>query len=229
MKSRIHRVPRIWSNIELQKFGYLFTGDIVNVSAWTDVDKNGSHYSKYFPNKSSYTITNYSAEKRGFQGFPGEIFLDLEKDLPEDLLHKFDVVFNHTTLEHVYDFKKAFRNLCNMSKDVLIIVVPFVQQMHGNYGDFWRFSPESIDRMITEEGLTTAYLSFNNNKFSSVYVFAIAVRNKTKWRDTFSFNIDYVDKEYKHLPEPYAGCNAIIDPWHISIRDKFVKKIKGLI
>ena len=118
-------------------------------------------------------------------------------------------MFNHTTLEHVYDFRTAFANLCEMTSDVLIVVVPFVQQMHGHYGDFWRFSPEAIVRMIEAHGLSVGYLSFNNQPRTSVYVFAIGVKNRQKWEGKLPFAFEYADPAFKHLSEPYAGCNII--------------------
>lgn len=223
---RTHRIPRIWSNQELSKFGQLFTGDIVNVSAWKDEDKEGRRYADYFPNKSSYTLTNFDPDKRGFQGLPGEIFLNLEQPLPEDLVDRFDVVFNHTTLEHVYGFQTAFRNLCRMSRDAVVIVVPFVQQMHGHYGDFWRFSPEAVVRMFGEQELSVAYLSFNNHPRASVYVFAIAVRDKEKWQQHFPFTVDLVDPKFKHLNEPFAGCNAITDSRWVKLRAKAAQLLR---
>jgi len=108
---RIHRLPRLWSNRELEKYAHLFQGKVVNVSGWKDIDKDGRYYRDYFIGADSYTITNYKSEARGFQGIEGELFLDLEEDLPENLISEFDVVFNHTTLEHIYEARKAFKNL----------------------------------------------------------------------------------------------------------------------
>lgn len=141
---RIFRLPRIWSNRELRKFSHLFTGDVVNVSGWKDEDKEGERYKNYFQNASSYSLTNYVAEARGFQGYEDEIFLDLSKPIPAELHGKFDVVFNHTVLEHVFEVNQAFENLCNMTRDILIVVVPFLQEMHGEYGDYWRFTPQAM-------------------------------------------------------------------------------------
>ena len=107
----VHRVPRIWSNAELGRVGDLFTGDVVNVSAWRDEDKAGRRYRDYFPNAHSYSMTNFRADMRGYQGLDGEIFLDLEQPLPPELAGAIDVVFNHTTLEHIYEFRRAFANL----------------------------------------------------------------------------------------------------------------------
>jgi len=218
MTERVHRVPRLWSNLELSKFAPLFSGAVVNVSAWRDEDKNGNTYRDYFSNASEYFLTNFDADKRGFQGSNGEIFLDLEEPLPKELQSRFDVVFNHTTLEHIYDFRTAFRNLCCMTKDIVIIVVPFLQQMHADYGDYWRFTPQALHRMFEDEGLDVAYLSFNNDFRSSVYVFCIATKNPGRWRSHFSFNPSYVDPVFSHLPEPFAGSNAIHANWKTALR-----------
>jgi len=95
---------RTWSNIELKKIAPIFEGDVVNVSGWEDKDKDGGFYKDYFVNASNYFITNYS------QHMPdrdNEIELDLEENLSSNLKEKFDVVFSHTILEHIYEVKKA--------------------------------------------------------------------------------------------------------------------------
>ena len=209
----MHRVPRLWSNEELSRFAHLFHGSVVNVSAWRDEDKQGSHYRSYFSHASEYVITNFDAAKRGYQGLEGELFLDLEQPLPASLRDRFDVAFNHTTLEHVYDFRTAFSNICALSKDIVIIVVPFVQQMHTYYGDFWRFSPQALARMFSEEGLEVGYLSFNNNFRTSVYIFCIATKKREKWSNCFPFEYSIVDSRLDFLREPFVGCNAIHSNW----------------
>ena len=59
MKDAI-RLNREWSNDELKKFAHLFKGDIVNVSAWKDEDKEEGFYRQYFDRAKSYKITNLS-------------------------------------------------------------------------------------------------------------------------------------------------------------------------
>lgn len=187
---RKFRVPRVWSNLELSKFGNLFTGSVVNVSAWKDEDKEGGFYKNYFKNSSSYSITNYKAEACGFQGAENEIFLDLEQDLPSELKNKFDVVFNHTVLEHIYKFEKAFENLCYMSKDTVILVLPFLQEMHTDYGDYWRFTPLAIKKKFEEYGFSTVYSSSSNFRGASSYIFFFASKKPDKWigsTNNFSF------------------------------------------
>lgn len=210
---RIHRLPRIWSNTELMKFASLFEGDVVNVSGWKDIDKQGKHYKDYFASANSYTITNYKAEARGYQGIENEIFLNLEEDLPQDLVSKFDVVFNHTTLEHIYDAKKAFANLCLMSRDVVILVLPFLQQYHAEYGDYWRFTPLAIKRMFEENNYSLIYQSFNSNRYSSVYTFTIASRKPQQWKNKFNWEFTCEDKNCNGS-EPYIGCRAIPEFLH---------------
>ncbi len=212
---RRFRVPRVWSNSELKKFAHLFGGDIVNVSGWRDGDKEGDEYKNYFKNKNSYTVTNYKTESCGYQGTDGEIFLNLEDDLPSELVGRFDLVFNHTVLEHIFEINKAFQNLCQMSKDVVIIVMPFLQEMHTSYGDYWRMSPLAIKKMFEKNNYHVQYLAFNGQKNASVYIFTIAVKNPEKWKDVLPFFIQ--EKEPNALDwqnEKQAGCNSIYNRWY---------------
>ena len=172
------RKARIWSNKMLSKYATFFEGDICNISGWLDEDKEGKKYSDYFENKKNYYITNYGGW-RGFSGTEGEIFLDLEKELPKELEKRFDVTFNHTTLEHIYDVKKAFENICKMTKDVSIIIVPFLQEAHisESYKDFWRFTPFVMERMYEENNFSLVVCEHNNEFNTATYLFCIAIRN----------------------------------------------------
>jgi hypothetical protein len=204
------RLPRVWSNVELKKFAHLFTGDVVNVSAWQDLDKEGLRYRDYFKNAGSYSITNYKSEARGFQGFENEIFLDLASDLPQNLIQKFNVVFNHTVLEHVYHVHKAFSNLCLMSKDIVIVVVPFLQEMHGHYGDYWRFTPLTMKNMFEDNGLKVLYSSFNSHPQTSVYLFFIASRNPELWKGKIGNEFSFLDPTNAGDGfDNFVGCHAI--------------------
>jgi len=213
----VHRVPRLWSNRELARIAHLFDGDVVNVSAWRDEDKDKRRYRDYFKKARSYALTNFRAEMRGFQGAEGEIFLDLEQALPTELGGAFDVVFNHTTLEHVYEFRQAFANLCAMSRDVVIAVVPWLQPYHSDYGDYWRFSPLAVARLFEENGLTPARIVWNRNKNTSVYVFAVGVRDAERWREAFEFDCS----EHAELLNPNrsdAGSGAFPPPLAARLR-----------
>ena len=181
---RQFRIARLWSNREMKKIAPLFTGDIVNVSAWDDRDKEGGHYKDYFSKASGYYYTNYIGI-RGSQQQKNEYLVDLTKDLPENLVECFDVAFNHTTLEHVFDVRKAFRNFCNMTKDVAIVIVPFSQVQHEteSYKDYWRFTPSCMREMFRENGLEVIYEAESKCKKAAIYLLFVASRNPEKWRE----------------------------------------------
>jgi hypothetical protein len=178
---RKFRIPRIWSNKELKKFAHLFKGNIVNVSGRNDEDKESSIYKLYFPNASNYFITNYEEQKESIT--KKSIYLDLEsKTINKKLIGKFDVVFCHTVLEHTFDIFTSFKNLCLLSKDLIIIVVPYMQQIHGTgYYDYWRFTPYTIKRLFELNRFELLYCSSNGSDCSSIYLFCIGTKNKKKW------------------------------------------------
>lgn len=178
---------RQWSNDELRKFGSLFRGDVINVSGWHDGDKKGGEYRDYFPNRTSYTISNIGGE-RGSTGRPDEIFLDLTQQVPEVYRGRYDVVFNHTVLEHIYDIRTAVANLCTLSRDLVVIVVPFQQVVHfaaGSFLDFWRPTPFALSNLFGENGYSLVYCSMNDNPVYSVYTFCIATSDPAKWNGKF--------------------------------------------
>ncbi|MBX6422820.1 class I SAM-dependent methyltransferase [Thermosulfurimonas sp. F29] len=182
IEDRKFRLPRKWSNQELQKFAPLFRGKVINVSAWKDQDKEGRRYKDYFENASEYCISNYYSEFRGFQGnLEKEIFLDLTIPIPKELENQFDVVFNHTTLEHIFDVFTAFQNLCRLTKDILIIVVPFLQEQHEDFGDYWRFTPLTLKKLMQQNNLEMIYINYNDTGNTSIYLFAIGSKNPEKW------------------------------------------------
>jgi len=176
---------RSWSNKELKKIAHLFEGDIVNVSGWEDKDKEGDFYRNYFTNKRSYSITNYSLGHRYFGKDLKEIELDLEKELPSYLVGNFDVVFCHTTLEHIFEIKKAFQNLCLMSRDIVIVVVPFIQQQHEapeyNFRDYWRFTPSCLRKLFEINKMGTIYEATNNEPHAVNYLFFVGSKKPDRW------------------------------------------------
>ncbi len=181
---RRFRLPRLWSNRELRTIASCFDGDIVNVSAWDDRDKEGGRYKDYFMKASSYSYTNYRGY-RGFQGQENEYLLDLTADVPESLKGRFDVVFNHTTLEHIFEVRSAFSNLCTLSRDVVIVIVPFAQVQHesDDWRDFWRFTPTCLRRLYEENGLTVIYEAESPHRDSAVYLLAVGSRHPERWKD----------------------------------------------
>lgn len=200
------RRPRVWSNEELKKFAHLFKGSIINVSAETDKDKTGNSYRQYFFNADTYSISNYQTNEPSWEN---EIYLDLEKHVPVELQGKFDVVFSHTTLEHVFECRAAFKSLCTLSKDIVIAVVPYLQQVHGiSYKDYWRFTPWTMQKMYAENGLHLQYCSSNGADKASIYLFCIGYRDRNKWDNAIPNRFDLRLSQDKDL---YAdNCQNVI-------------------
>lgn len=205
---RQFRLARIWSNSELKKISHLFGGKVINVSAGEDEDKEGNGYAPYFRNAAEYWISNYSpGSYRGFQGRPKEILIDLSGELPSEHVKRFDVVFNHTTLEHVFDVFAAFQNLCRLSQDIVILVVPFAQVQHENEGylDYWRFSPTCIRRLFEVNGFQVVYESTNNDFNAAVYLFFVATCKPHLWEtkmpphEAISIAADWIGRSHRHL------------------------------
>lgn len=178
------REPRIWSNNELKKFSKNFYGNIINVSGWKDSDKLNSNYKDYFTNCKNYFISNWSFSERSQENdlLENEYLIDLESDLKQELIGKFDVVFNHTTLEHIFDIYKSFKNLCELSNDVVIIIVPFLQEQHTtlDFKDYWRFTPQVIKKLFEKNDFNLAYINANDQSESSIYVFAVGCKKNSK-------------------------------------------------
>lgn len=167
---------RTWSNIELKEIFRDLEGDVINVSGEFDKDKEGGVYKDYFPKAKSYSISNYEA-----MGIDNEIILDLEKELPDKLVKAYDVVYSHTILEHIFEIRKAFANLCLMSRQVMVAVVPFVQEVHYKenvYYDYWRPTPFAFRKMYEENGFEMIYLSHNNMDYTNSYIICVGVRKE---------------------------------------------------
>ena len=163
----------------------VFGGDVVNVSGGTDQDKQGSHYRDYFSAAASYSITNYGPDTfRGFEGRDGEILLDLEGELSSELHGRFDVALSHTVLEHVFELRRAFRNLCLLTRDVAVVCVPVAQVQHESkdFGDYWRFMPGGLRRLFAENEMTVIYEAVNNDPDAATYLISVGARNPETWK-----------------------------------------------
>ncbi len=218
-----YHLPRRWSDEELRRFAPLFKGRVINVSGWKDIDHFGVRYKSLFTGATEYWVSNYGHGDEKTFGVDNEVFIDLEKELPAGLAGTFDVVFNHTVLEHVYRVQEAFANLCRLSRDVVIVVVPFLQQMHIDpaFGDYWRFTPMALANMYKDNGFTLLHLSYNNQPQTSVYLFAIGSKNPDRWRDTFpkAGQLEFTAKrDLVDGFERYVGCRAIQNPLLFKLR-----------
>lgn len=190
MVDKRFRKARIWSNVELRKIAHHFCGDVINVSGRRDSDKQGDLYRNYFSNAKSYSITNYGAELS--KDSSSEINLDLTKSIPAEYRRKYDVVFNHTTFEHIYEVRKAFNNLCELSRDIVIVIVPFSQVYHrsDDFDDYWRFTPSAINMMFAESNMRVLFSKSNNDRNCAIYTMFVATRNYDKWKNVIDSRAD---------------------------------------
>lgn len=189
--------PRIFSNTMLRRYATIFTGRMVNVSGWDDRDKEGGYYKNYFKNASEYVITNVANTDKGLGSVTNsdtkEIELDLNKPIPSFLQRSFDVVLNHTTLEHVPDLKFSFNCLCELSRDVVILVVPVLQNIHitSTFGDYCRPTTLGVAKLFKDNGFELMVLETNDQPFSPIYCFAIGVRDSQKYKNKIEKNINF--------------------------------------
>ena len=199
--------PRRWSNIELRRYGTLFCGDILNVSGWRDEDKQKGHYRNYFPNAKSYAITNYWGTDSHNDGAEGSIFLDLEAPLPDTMRAICDLAWTHTVLEHVGDIERAVQNLSLLTRDAVLMVIPWIQDEHyspGLFGDYWRFTPMGVRRLMEGVGLSLVYLSANEQPWYPVYLLAVGSKNPEQWLGKFP-GIDW-DRRLGREQYNFSGC-----------------------
>ena len=201
----------------LRLYASLFNGDVINVSGWGDEDGEGGKYKSYFISARSYVVSNIKGHRKGL-GSAGieyeEVGIDLNQDIPNNLKSKFDVVFNHTTLEHIYDLQLAFKHLCELSKDVVIMVVPVMQQIHqtADFGDYWRPTTMAIAKMFLQNGFEPLVIKCNDQPFAPIYCFAIGAKNPEKYKDKFSKDINFEMGSYNY------GS---------SLRSKHIKELLG--
>lgn len=212
---RRFRAARAWSNQVLRQIAPLMGGAVLNVSGWRDEDKQGGHYRDYFTNAGSYSVSNYGG---GFRGelSDHDLALDLEADLPPEFHGLADVVFNHTTLEHVFDVFKAVRNLCSLTRDIVIVVVPAIQEEHPSpdFDDYWRFMSGSLRKLFESNGLTPVLLVSSPYRDCAVYHFLVAARHPESWRDV--------------MPKINGSVNDGKDFFRESLVERIACRLRGL-
>jgi len=79
-------------------------------------------------------------------------------DPPEgfDRWSSFDVVICDQVLDHVVDPVKALRTLVRLTRPggTVVVSTPFLIKIHPHQGDFWRFTPDGLRRVMIDVGLT---------------------------------------------------------------------------
>jgi hypothetical protein len=184
------REPRLWSNKKLRMYAKHEGGIVINLSAGDDCDKDGDLYRNYFTSCESYSTTNYSlGSYRGLRdddSYECNLEEDDNKLVASGL--KADLIFCHTVLEHIYNVEAAFKTISNLSRESVVIIVPFSQTYHpsNSFDDFWRFTPAILVRKFRELGFNSFYHDCNYKSSKSIYVYFHARRTAK-----FDFGIYY--------------------------------------
>ena len=76
-----------------------------------------------------------------------------------------------------------------MSKDIVIVVVPFLQEQHAEYGDYWRFTPLTLKKLFEQNSKELIYINYNDVPKQSIYILAIGSSRKNKWESIINKKI----------------------------------------
>ena len=175
------RDARLWSNDRLREIGAAVRDcqSMINVSGWRDGDKEGGHYRDYFPSVPLYHVSNHPGDAEKGVDAKTDRGIDLDLELLPELERSYDIVFNHTVLEHVPRPAFSFEQLAKLATKVLITVVPFKQGMHfspGNFGDYYRFSPMAMRDCFARAGMQVVHESANEG-IDTIYLLHVGVRD----------------------------------------------------
>jgi SAM-dependent methyltransferase len=120
-------------------------GDVLSIGSGNDADNEGDHYRNYFPMATSYTTSEISEE------FRCDLILDV-RSMPETKDGSYDCVFCSGVLEHVDDCQAGLREITRILKagGILLLGVPFRQQIHMGSQDFWRFTEYGIRYLLKD-------------------------------------------------------------------------------
>jgi SAM-dependent methyltransferase len=108
-----------------------------------------SGYRKIF--QGTYTIT--SANLDGHE--TAAIHCNLEEPLPIDDA-TYDGVLLINTLEHIYHTRELLSESARIAKPgaTIVVVVPFLFPVHPSPSDYWRFTGETLSRLLTDAGFS---------------------------------------------------------------------------
>lgn len=137
----MHSLARRLMNDALSKIA--FRGDVL--------DLGGSKKSDYMElvkkTATSIQVINLDTETAP------DIFSDLEQPLPcKD--HAFDTVIVLNVLEHIYNYRQLLQEAYRVLRPQgeIIIFVPFLLQVHPSPNDFFRYTRETLERLLVEQG-----------------------------------------------------------------------------
>lgn len=205
---------RSWSNDQLKHIAKSLPNfeHAINVSGNLDSDKQGGLYRDYFQVE-NYEISSYPDDK-AYSNPLMQINIDLDADtsqINKEHFQKYDLVFTHTVLEHIKNPFQAYENLEKLlaPNGLLISIVPFVYKFHysgENFGDYWRYTPHSIDLLHRKSGLFTNLIEVGPEQGYEKYLISVASRNKQI--PNFNFSTESISKWNHKLGD--NSCSLLI-------------------
>jgi hypothetical protein len=71
-----------------------------------------------------------------------------------------------------------------MSRDIVIVVVPFAQVEHDtdSFGDFWRFAPGALRRLFADNGMSVVYEAESPDSNAGIYLLFVGTRDAARWQ-----------------------------------------------
>jgi len=135
-------------------------GDEVN-----ELGIKGGNYKFFCPEfaENSYTTMDINSE------YGPDIVGDITK--APFWFRKFDIVICSQTLEHIFEYQKAFKELKRITRKGGYIIVdsPWEYYYHpeDSFGDYWRFSTECLIKLAVNIGLRVVSAS-QESKVSSI-------------------------------------------------------------
>lgn len=106
----------------------------------------------------------------GFEGPASQKHIDLEKDLLPHADKTVDTVLLFNVLEHLYNFSLVLAESKRVlkSKGELIGAVPFLVAYHPDPHDYWRYTAETLEKILTAQGFgTVEIVPFGYGPFSA--------------------------------------------------------------
>jgi SAM-dependent methyltransferase len=103
-------------------------------------------------------VSGTAHQNRGWRSYASLEYPAFDLCEPPEPLTQFDVVVCEQVLEHVVDPSRAARTLHDVARPggMVIVSTPFLLRIHESPGDFWRFTPAGLARILEGAGLDVA-------------------------------------------------------------------------
>lgn len=125
-----------------------------------------STYRIFMKGSPEFTIVNFSPESAP------DIVHDLEQPLPVTSA-TYDGVLLINVLEHIFNYQQLLTESVRVLKPggKIVVVVPFLFPVHPSPHDYWRFTGESLEKLLLSAGFQDIKIvSLGTGVFSMTYV-----------------------------------------------------------